>query len=92
MARLGRKAANEQAGVEIACHVPSSDPPKTDEAIPKSQKVVAPIFNVVSSYAFFHERKMLLIYCRLMRQIVLCSVLVKLLLLSFAQVSSSSIR
>jgi len=57
MAPLGRKAANDQAGVEIPCHIPSSDPPKTDEAIPKSQKVVAPVFNVVSNCASFHERE-----------------------------------
>lgn len=46
MAPLGREAANGQAGVELACHIPQSEPPKTDEAIPKSQKVVAPVFNV----------------------------------------------
>ncbi|KAJ3572809.1 hypothetical protein NP233_g2838 [Leucocoprinus birnbaumii] len=46
IAPLGRKAANEQAGVEILCHTPSTDPPQTPEAIPKSQKVIAPILNV----------------------------------------------
>ena len=57
MVPLGRKAANNQAGVEIPCHIPSNDPPKTDEAIPKSQKVVAPVFNVVSNYASFFMKE-----------------------------------
>jgi hypothetical protein len=42
MAPLGRQAANEKAGVEIAGHTP-----KTPEAIPKSQKIIVPVFNVV---------------------------------------------
>lgn len=91
MAPLGREAANGQAGVELACHIPQSEPPKTDEAIPKSQKVVAPVFNVVSTHAPTCKRKQLLIFCRLMIQIAPYSVLVKQLPLFLKQLSSSSI-
>lgn len=56
MAPLGREAANEKAGVEIPSHLPQNNsPPKSPHLnlIPRNQKVVAPVFNVVSGVFFF---------------------------------------
>ncbi|KAF9452842.1 NAD(P)-binding protein [Macrolepiota fuliginosa MF-IS2] len=46
IAPLGRQAANEKAGVEIPSHDPQTDSSKSPDSVPKTQKVVAPIFNV----------------------------------------------